>query len=116
MKRKQQSGKETNNYDGHEHTQQTRDEGKLLDTCDEVRVSVKVIASAAGSTVMRVCNEQTHKQTNDRTINCFLSAPESERKPLSTRISQFFVYRFEPGSFIEISIKAKKKHFLFIYI
>ena len=28
------------------------------------------------------------------------SAPESERKPLSTLISQVFVYRFEPGSFL----------------
>ena len=27
------------------------------------------------------------------------SAPESERKPPSTRISQVFVYRFESGSF-----------------
>ena len=30
----------------------------------------------------------------------FFSAPESERKPLSTLISQVFVYRFEPGSFL----------------
>ena len=30
----------------------------------------------------------------------FLSAPESERKPLSTLFSQVLVYRFEPGSFL----------------
>ena len=30
----------------------------------------------------------------------FFSAPESERKPLSTVIYQVFVYRFEPGSFL----------------
>ena len=30
----------------------------------------------------------------------FFSAPESERKPPSTLISQVFVYRFEPGSFL----------------
>ena len=30
----------------------------------------------------------------------YFSAPESERKPLSTLISQVFVYRFEPGSFL----------------
>ena len=30
----------------------------------------------------------------------FFSAPESERKPLSTLISQVFVYRFERGSFL----------------
>ena len=30
----------------------------------------------------------------------FFSAPESKKKPLSTLISQVFVYRFEPGSFL----------------
>ena len=30
----------------------------------------------------------------------FFSAPESERRPLSTLISHVFVYRFEPGSFL----------------
>ena len=65
LKRKQQSGKEQNNYDEHEHTQRTRDAGKLLDTCDRVRVSVKVIASAVGCTGMRVCNKHTSKQTTE---------------------------------------------------
>ena len=35
-------------------------------------------------------------------IILFVCAPESERKPQSTPISQVFVYRFESGSFLPV--------------